>query len=880
MRGVRLKQDDFAEQFGISRRLAARMGALLAKNVETTAAVLEMAGPGSGIERLFLHRAMLQHADRLDTDRLAQLAEETDAAEDGPFTVVTQGESRIIALEEEILAQEAWEEEEATPAPEPGVPGTTSMVRMTPVAGPSIIGREEAASLFTAEQVVRLKLDALTSADSNVRASALRQLQYAPLTPEEKGSIYLKVLLDPVSPVRSEAIRGLEGVGFDLETADAVQTIFEGDDRARQLAIERMGLLFKGLPPVQQQVVLAILLETLREVTSPDLLARMMAMLAEVAEGIAAFPSFVADLGRACLEKAFVDPARLAAPVRAVLVQLGRRVPDLVADLLDRQLATLRDPELRVFVLTLTAQLEVDDERRAHLAGVMAGDLVAMKATVVSLQKLGHNLVALGRPAAAPLLERFRAGDPRQTALLMPFLDMLCLERGMDREYKNRVVSAMLKCLRVADRRTRLDLLRSRVGTDSEIAATLRRDLAEEVITDLNAHDHPHLLDRLIDVLELLEEPAVGPLFDLVRKDAAAPLADRAIRVIGRILSGAPAEMLERIGRIPAIVDFAEKCLHDRAITRGGYAQALGAICAADGHDPERSRQIAETLVQCIGRVPYPADLLEGIGILAASKHIPLRAKIKLVHMYSALLRREPNDKQDAMRVIETEDGKLYEFSRRAEFDTAVLPVVVQSLERIGLSESASPALRDQVMGDLLAVWQGVADWTVVWGPRATEALSRALGNFGSARITPTEWKVRIGHALHQHVGRLSVVRALGSLCAAEDDSDELNALTTDAAFASIAEWINPDVTQEERRVVLTNAASMAARRQLNSRSPRVRRLRREVAGLLFEALREGMYWSREPLVRLRDCPTITKALRNEIDERLSKAFALAKRQP
>ena len=72
MEGVRLGKEELIRAYGVSQRLAVRVGALLSKGFEVSGTLLEIAGPGSAIEKLLLHPEMLALAD-LPAGRLAGL---------------------------------------------------------------------------------------------------------------------------------------------------------------------------------------------------------------------------------------------------------------------------------------------------------------------------------------------------------------------------------------------------------------------------------------------------------------------------------------------------------------------------------------------------------------------------------------------------------------------------------------------------------------------------------------------------------------------------------------------------------------------------------------------------------------------------------------
>ena len=106
MEGVRLDRDELIRAYGISQRLAVRIGALLAKGLEVSATLLEMAGPGSALEKLLLHPEMLAGAERLDVEALKKLAAETGASREGELAIAPCANGRVLALQEEILAEQ------------------------------------------------------------------------------------------------------------------------------------------------------------------------------------------------------------------------------------------------------------------------------------------------------------------------------------------------------------------------------------------------------------------------------------------------------------------------------------------------------------------------------------------------------------------------------------------------------------------------------------------------------------------------------------------------------------------------------------------------------------------------------------------------------
>ena len=175
MEGVRLDPEELIRVYGITRRLAVRIGALLARGLEVTATLIEIAGPGSAVEKLLLHPETLSGVGRLDTATAARLAAETGADSESELVVVESEGKRVLALAEEVLAEQA-----ATARPQRGrreapAEALPAVVKSDATLAPArLLGKEEIGRLFGPEEIARIKLDALTGGDAETRISALR----------------------------------------------------------------------------------------------------------------------------------------------------------------------------------------------------------------------------------------------------------------------------------------------------------------------------------------------------------------------------------------------------------------------------------------------------------------------------------------------------------------------------------------------------------------------------------------------------------------------------------------------------------------------------------------------------------------------------------
>ena len=623
MEGVRLGKDELVRTYGISQRLAVRVGALLAKGFEVSGTLLEIAGPGSAIEKLLLHPEMLALADlpagrpaeRATVEAIRKLARETGAASEGELALAeSPNGGRVLALEEELLAQEGFREQaESEPTalahPQPGF------------GGMPVLDRKETSGLFNAEEIARLKLDALAGRDADERVSALRKLVYAPISAHEKGGIYLRALLDSAGPVRSEAMKAIVSLGFNRDMADAIQALFTGQGRARAAALRRIGDLMGRLNPAERKIALAVLLETFRESQLKGPNDPMLELLGEADAVIAESPEIAPEMARVYIQHLLAEPARLGETLRDRLARLAAAAPAAVLDQVWEEIGTVSEPASRALLLALLIESEPDEERRVRLCGIVAEELVRHEPGEVMRQKLGHALVKLGPPAAEALLSRFAAASNPERAALVQFLDAVSVDQPLPPETLNRIAGALLEALKLADPRLRAEILNTRIFAHPQLPLEFRRSAAQALLPLLRSADHPETSDRAAGLLEALGEVAAEGLLEIARKNPNAPEAEVAVRALGRILAAHPVESLTK----PAY-EFLSRRVAAPATAQGGAAAALGLIASSPAVSAEEARKALELLLSRLGRVRWNGDLVEAIGRVERGGRHPRRA--------------------------------------------------------------------------------------------------------------------------------------------------------------------------------------------------------------------------------------------------------------
>ncbi len=204
MQGERVTDiDSLMGAFGLGRRAATRVVALLSRKVDVTGTLLAQAGEDASVEQLLLTPEFLKSPDVLSTQTLRDRAAECGFGEWEILTLVADAESgwRTIALEDDLLAAQAAAESEV----QSGVGG--ELVH----AAPRQLSTRETQGLFTLEETAQLKLTVLTSQNLDERIEAVRKLVFAPMDSAQKAGIFLSVLTDREAEpkVCREAVRSL-----------------------------------------------------------------------------------------------------------------------------------------------------------------------------------------------------------------------------------------------------------------------------------------------------------------------------------------------------------------------------------------------------------------------------------------------------------------------------------------------------------------------------------------------------------------------------------------------------------------------------------------------------------------------------------------------
>ncbi|MHC5034643.1 MAG: hypothetical protein ACYTFZ_06375, partial [Planctomycetota bacterium] len=448
MRGERAKDfEGLVRAYGIDQRLATRVVALMSKRLDVTGSLLAEAARNEALARVLLWPRLIKAPEAIAQDGLQAHARDCGFEEWELLRLVQGAEAgwRTIALEDDLLAEEAAGPREEGPAPIE--PGDVGLVRAA-TQQISVSGTEE---LFTPEEVARLKLSALTNQNPDERIESVRKLVFAPIEGAQKASIFLNVLIDREAEprVRREAIRSLEQIGFRSDMADAVRGLFQQDQQEAVYAVQRLGALLGEAEPGEAALVLAVVLEVFDQSRDIAIILALLELIGKSAAVLISSYQKTERFFQSALRHLSRDFDGLRLDVEAAVVACAEQAPGLAADLLWRELQRAEGPRVRSLLINLSEALARDPARVAELAAQAVQAILNPVLPESEKARLRYGLVRLGEPAVLVALERMGQASGAQRSELIRLVDVLCTESEVSDGTVQRAVFTLIDLLKL-----------------------------------------------------------------------------------------------------------------------------------------------------------------------------------------------------------------------------------------------------------------------------------------------------------------------------------------------------------------------------------------------------------------------------------------------
>jgi len=871
MTGVRtFDRDVLVRRYGLSQRVASRVVALLGRQVDATEALLELAASEPALADTLLDRSVLgENGAAVEQGALQALARE-NGLECADSLRVVPGEDgwQTIAMEDDLLAEQAAEGAERL-----------AELAVARAAGQESINLAESSTLFGPEEVARLKLEALTSQRAEVRAESLRKLVFAPIPVAEKARIFVDVLVDPSADarVRQEAVRSLERIGFDPELSETLSRLFNTDEEEVLYAVDRLDVLLKGAEEAERTVALAVLLEQFCESQPPRVEEKLLDMIASMASTLVRSPQKTEQFIQAALRRLVRDFERLWIPVERAILGCQSKAPESVVPMLLREMGRSADARVRTFLVEVTAAGTRDHETLSRLAEVALDEMLNPQLPERQRSRLRYGLVRLGEPAARAVLDALRRQPSAMGPELIRLLDVLCTEAEVSRKVVNEAAQYILETLQLGERESRRVAMDAALCADDRVKVSLRVKMAKELLANLVELRSREVAETICGRLEAIGPPALKPLADFLARRYPREESEWAFVAIGRIARSRGQDVPKKTAS--EVLAFCSELLQNPDSPIGAFAICTAYLCGYTAEGAAQFDRILQTMFERLGKASYTCEVLDGMVVMAGSANAGPQHQQQLFEIFERVASMKGPERLGVRR--KTEEGTVYEFGREIFFDTRLLPAAVRGLGCICVSEACPTELRKEVVKRLLTLWEGVSKARVIWGPGAVGALIQAMCTSACSELLSVQMRVRLGHSLLRFPKRLAVVRSVGEICSRPASDVALQNLCVEAGKTLLAEWEECQVQDDERRqALLLTLGKLAANPGLDADDVAVQHMRSNIVDALFLALRGPAPGVRQPLELLRDCPTMPKDQRTEIDERLRRAFSLVKREP
>ncbi len=847
--GVRLPKEQLRAKLGIGERLAVRVGALLSRGVGVTEAVLEESRRAPELETLLLAPALLAGADALDTAMLRALG-----AAARELAVVPRDGRRIIALEEETLAETAWSQ-----APAAMLPTLAPSALAAPVSGANLV--------FTSEELAQLKMTLLTAVDSRAKIEAIRKIVYAPIDAGERGALALRALADPDSEVRQEAAVALQKLGLDPDLADALRTVASGTPRQKAVALQRVASMAGRGSPAERSVAVAMLTASLAYERDASVAASLLEALASYAPMLAEHREGLSAVIR-ILVKILVDQYEKVAPAARILIErVGRAGGEVVASAVWREIEGITDRRLKVFFFEMLCGLDVSAELTRELCARAAAELAEGAIDDLETRRLADALARLGDPALRALLAALPGAREDNRAALVALVDGMASGDGISAAVRNEVGEMFVSLLREGSRLLRTAIMEARCCWHPDLGVSVKRRLATDFISNLHTVRAQRFHELTAAALWRMGTAIVDPLLHVMTKGAYPVERLAAATALAEIAAetkdaGAGAE-------VTAIIQALRREETGAGIGVGHAVRCVGRAASSACAPPPLVMEIYVDYWGRLSKVSYAFDLLAALHRVAAGAGCDAGAAAQLAMKMLELLEAPMPD--PTVSEEKTDEGTHLIVGAQTVVYTDYIPELIGGLKNLFMSGRLREGTRKGLIERLCARYTGVSEYREIWAPGNTIDFAEALGDIALSAEASVAQRIQIIETLLKNVRIVTLVRILGRICRSREEESKMFAALVGQFARRVFEMLaRPEYAEREDRCVLVEALGRIA---VNPFIGESKKESDETRARIVDLLIEHLGQAREARALLREVAsseTLSKSIRKRIEGALA----------
>ncbi|MBN1256334.1 MAG: hypothetical protein JXA52_01365 [Planctomycetes bacterium] len=878
-----LKDRDYLmNTLGLSRRLAMRVGSLMGKRIACTAAVLETAREDEGLASLLLANELRRGDENLQEviAKLLKQPEHQGLAASQPLVVTAQDDWEVIALQEELDAEEGFLHAEETGTQ----PGSKSLVPRTSSSTlTSAIAAEEVNAAFSDEQIAELQVTIFAGASSSERVSALRRLTFAPMDNNRRSAILIQALAEEDAALRAAAANGLHALGLRGDVTEAIRLLAEGNSNERRYACGRLGSGVKGGDELEIRAAVMALLGMLRVEEDTEVIEDIIRVLAELAPQMKNFPALAKEIMRLLIEQIVGDLQHLGSTVRFAFTRFDRALPGQVATYLLEEANHTEVLPVRVFLLNVAVACEVPGEIRPGMRRAVADCLLKLSAESSDGYPLANYLVGEGEPGIRELLSLIPNTDVAHQRFFIRILDNAFRYQQLSDEVSIELSRQALALIRSGARLLCADIFDMRLTTPEALPGELRIEMAEALLNGMRQFALPQIHEKVENALVRLGPASFPPLLQAVKEDLANTEGEVACRALGRIALAVEQEDAETIAHLRSALRVLQEISFSPQGAHREVFLAMGCLCATGLFDEEVTGVIRRNLLNRLSGSVGDAGAIEGLGWLAVS---PLESVDNLKMIAGLAWSHLEKDTPDAEINAEILDGEEI-FTIAGGFDvySDLIPACLNAMVHVILSPNLPQAMQAEWIRKLLTRWQEATAFKAQWSPGNVAQLTRILGLVGESHPITPELRIEIVHTLAQRMSNLPVLEALAGVVAAEGSMEDPEMDRLAAALARrVLDIMGKEdrLTLEDREIYLKVLARVLERGRFtvkdDARSRQdATRLMRRVVDEISLGLRDNVPGTLLHLTSLRDNERLPEELREFIAREVQDYTALVR---
>lgn len=877
-------RDGLVQRFGCSRRLATRLGALMARRIAVSGLLVEEARPGTTLEALLLRKALIDTDDLAGTlEALQQEPNFGDLAEELPLAVTEQDDWTVIAAEEEVLAETAWASA-PSPSPQPlqsnpqSERALSTPVNSVPTASKAAGKDAPDASAFSQAEIARLRVHLFAAPTSAERVAALKQLSLAGLPREELARLFLQAAGNEDRSVRAAAAGALRTLGLPGDMADTARLVAEGTEDERAAALDRLRDLATGAPQLGLDATLMAIMGLLRDGNSEEpLRLRALDALAESAPSLGVERVGNEDVLRVVLQMMLAPSESRLRSVKRALHAIDQIAAGLAIDRISEELSRSRSPEYRGLLVELAAGLSLTPEQHDALLEAAAEAMLEFPCNSDTSAAAGHLLVSAGDAGALCLAARLPQADHAHQRHIIRLFDNALISHDFSPESREAIASAALEVLHSGPKQVRAEVIETHVLARTDIPDRLREEAATAFLSDLRNYARWPLSETLENSLVALGAPASGPLLRALAEHKGSENGTLIANALGRIgRAQATADDPGNLKQVDEILRQMQRLTFGETSCRDALHLAMGRICSAAAVDAKVANLVLRTLLDRLNDDASDASTLLALGHVcqgqgASEEEMRAVSEVALKHLRVT--------QPDPTLLTSTAAGEELFVFEGVDVYAELIPACLDTLEQIVLAARCPESLRQEVIDHLLDLWQQTSGYEMQWGPAAIARTTEILGRIAMDESTDDPVRLRIANTLARRPGELSVLKALALLLAEGHPIAEFDRLAA-AVLMRLLKLLDDreDMRQEDHETYLRLLATVGRRGRFEVRGDGEDRLIERMIEALAAGLRHGAPGCLKELVRLRDAGTLPPRHAERIRDEVSRFTTLALR--